>query len=44
MNKKKLKNLVFYEEYELDHVCFVMGKDMSYFDDVINVLDLYNYA
>ena len=41
-NKSKIKNLIHYQEYELDHLSFILAKDMSYFSDVIRNLDIYN--
>jgi len=41
-NKDKIKNLVLYEELELDHLSFMMGKDMTYFKSVLDVLNQYN--
>lgn len=38
-NMLKIKNLIHYKEYELDHLAFILAKDMSYFKDVIAVLD-----
>ena len=37
--KLKVKNLIHYKEYELDHLAFILAQDMSYFQDVIRVLD-----
>lgn len=42
-NKSKFKNLIHYKEYELDHLAFILAKDMSYFKDVIAILDKVNY-
>jgi len=38
-NRPKLKNVIHYKEYELDHLAFILAADMSYFKDVIAVLD-----
>ena len=35
-------NLVFSKEYELGHVSFVIGNDMSFMDDVLDLLEEYN--
>jgi hypothetical protein len=37
--KTKIKNLIHYKEYNLDHLAFILAKDMGYFKDVIAVLD-----
>ena len=36
------KTLVFYKEYELGHLTFMVAKDMSYFNDVLDVLKKYS--
>lgn len=43
--KTQLKTLKFYREYDLGHLGFLIGKDMSYFsDDVMNMLNVYHPA
>ena len=37
--KAKLKNLVRYQECELDHLGFILAKNMSYFTEVVASLD-----
>eukprot|EP00347_Sterkiella_histriomuscorum_P000964 403373853 len=44
MNKGKIKQLIHYKEYELDHLGFILAKDMTYFKEVISVLDQVNYG
>ena len=34
--------VVEYQEVEADHMTFVLGKDMSYFDRVVDLVDRYN--
>ena len=40
-NKKKIqKNLIHYEVYDrLDHLAFILGRDMKYFKDVVSTLE-----
>ncbi len=40
--KKKIKNLDSFNVYNINHMCFSMGADMSYIDDVLKVLDKYS--
>ena len=40
-NKEKLKSLVHYKEVYTDHLSFVLGKNMTYFQEVIQILDQY---
>lgn len=35
----KLKHVIYSKIYRLDHSSFVIAKDMSYFYDLINLLD-----
>lgn len=37
--KTKIKNLVHYKEYELDHLGFILAQNMTYFKEVIAVID-----
>lgn len=41
-NRKKIKNLIHYKEYELDHLAFILANDMNYFQEVVEVLDKIN--
>ena len=41
-NKAKVKNLVHYQEYELDHLGFILAKNMTYFTEVLAVIDKIN--
>lgn len=34
--------MIEYQEVKADHMTFVLGKDMSYFDRVVNLIDRYN--
>ena len=34
--------LVHYQEIDAGHVSFMVGKDMTYFEDVLNLLKIYN--
>jgi hypothetical protein len=34
--------LIHYEEVEAGHSTFMIGKDMGYFQNVFNLLDIYN--
>jgi hypothetical protein len=34
--------VVYYKEYELGHDSFIIGKDMSYMNDVINTINKYS--
>ena len=34
-------NVIFHDEYNLGHSSFVMAKDMSWFDNVIEIMELY---
>lgn len=36
------KNLITYQELEFDHNSFILADDMSYFKDVLKVLEKYN--
>ncbi len=40
--KLKFQNLIHYQEYELDHLSFMLARDMSYFEDVIAIIDQVN--
>lgn len=41
--KTQLQNsLVYYKEYNLGHLTFMVANDMSYFQDVLQVLAKYN--
>eukprot|EP00347_Sterkiella_histriomuscorum_P018552 403345077 len=40
--KTQLKTLAFYQEYALGHLTFMIGNDMSYFNDVLNILQKYH--
>ena len=41
---QELSNVVFYRVYEdQDHLSLTMAKDMSYFIDLIGVMDKYYY-
>jgi hypothetical protein len=40
--RKQLKSLIYYRELEHDHFSFQLAKDMSYFDDVIRLIEEYN--
>lgn len=43
--KTQLKTLKFYKEYNLGHLSFMIGKDMTYFSgDVMNMLKEYHPA
>ena len=43
--KTQLKTLKFYREYNLGHLGFMIGKDMTYFsDDVMKMLNVYHPA
>ena len=39
IGKNKGGTVIFYEEYELDHLSFVLANDMSHMDDVIKILE-----
>ena len=34
-----LQNVVHYQELELDHLSFILHKNMTYFSDVLTVVD-----
>jgi len=36
------KPVVYYKEYDAGHYTFIVGKDMSYMDDVVELLAKYN--
>ena len=36
------ENLISYQELEFDHNSFILANDMSYFQDVLKVLEKYN--
>lgn len=38
-NRSRIKRLVHYKEYELDHLGFILAKNMTYFQEVIAVID-----
>lgn len=41
--KNNIKNSVFYQELDnWDHSSFSIGKDMSYFEDVLSLMSQYN--
>ena len=40
--KDQLKSLIFYKELEHDHFSFQLAKDMSYFDEVIELIEKHN--
>ena len=40
--KDQLGTLVYYEEIQASHASFVLGKDMSYFDRVVELAIYYN--
>ena len=33
---------IYYQQYYLGHMSFAIAKDMSYFDDVMSILNHYN--
>jgi hypothetical protein len=35
----QLKNVVFHKEYNLGHMSFTIATDMSYFDDVLKLVN-----
>ena len=35
-------NSVFYKEYEFGHMAFMLAQDMSYFDDVLELISLHS--
>ena len=37
-----LESCVFYREFESNHASFITGKDMSYFDRIIELTNYYN--
>ena len=42
LNEQIKSNVVFYEEYPLGHLSFVIAKDMSWFtNDVVNLIGQY---
>ena len=40
--KDQLESLVYYEEINASHASFVLGKDMSFFDRVLELSIYYN--
>lgn len=43
--KREIPSLVFYEEYRLGHLAFMIARDMSWFtEDAMSLLDLYHPA
>lgn len=40
--RKLLKTVVEYKEIEFDHLSFLLADDMSYFADVLNVVQKHN--
>ena len=40
--KDVLGSVISYQEVEYDHLSFLIGKDMSYFDDVLSLIQKYN--
>jgi hypothetical protein len=42
--KTQLKTLTYYQEYPLGHLTFMVGKDMSYFNDVLKIINKYHPA
>jgi len=40
--RKKLESCVFYREFESNHASFITGKDMSYFERIIELTNYYN--
>ena len=42
MVKEQLNTMISYNEYELDHLSFLLAKNMSFFDDVLEKVKDYN--
>jgi len=42
--RTQLNTLKFFKEYPLGHLSFLVGKDMSYFNDVMSILNQYHPA
>lgn len=42
MFRKQSKDNILYQEVQADHMTFVLGKDMSYFERVLDLLNRHN--